>query len=173
MKGSRDMVVNHLFWLVVAVSMAAFNSGGNAAESAKLMPLRLAYSAITVNQAIPWISLDAGHFKKHGLDVELVHASSITALQALLAGEVTIVQSATDGAVSSNLSGADTVFMGAILDKPLYSFIVEFQDQDAARSERQESRGHPVRCDTGCSGARHAQNVGVGSGDGCVDDSTQ
>jgi ABC-type nitrate/sulfonate/bicarbonate transport system substrate-binding protein len=45
-------------------------------------------------------------------------------LLALLAGEVTIVQSATDGAVSSNLSGADTVFMGAILDKPLYSFIV-------------------------------------------------
>ena len=32
---------------------------------------RLAYSAITVNQAIPWIAHDAGHFKKHGLDVEL------------------------------------------------------------------------------------------------------
>ena len=109
---------------VVAASLAASTGIVSAAESAKLTPLRLAYSAITVNQAIPWISLEAGHFKKHGLDVELIHASSITALQALLAGEVTIVQSATDGAVTSNLSGADSIFMGAILDKPLYSFIV-------------------------------------------------
>src|SRR5918992_2433620 len=113
-----------LFWSVIWVVGLNSIAGGNAAESAKLAPLRLAYSAITVNQAIPWISLEAGHFKKHGLDVEFIHASSITALQALLAGEVTIVQSATDGAVTSNLSGADSIFMGAILDKPLYSFIV-------------------------------------------------
>jgi len=48
-----------------------------------------------------------------------VHASSILALQALLAGEVSVAQSVTDACVSSNLSGADTLFMGAILDKPL------------------------------------------------------
>jgi ABC-type nitrate/sulfonate/bicarbonate transport system substrate-binding protein len=124
MKSLRNTVVNYIVWLVLIALIAASNAAGNAAESGKLAPLRLAYSAITVNQAIPWISLEAGHFKKHGIDLELIHASSITALQALLAGEVTIVQSATDGAVSSNLSGADTVFMGAILDKPLYSFIV-------------------------------------------------
>ena len=88
------------------------------------MHLRLAYSAITVNQAIPWISYEAGHFKKYGLDVELVHASSILALQALLACEVAIAQSVTDACVSANLNGADTVFLGAILDKPLYGFMV-------------------------------------------------
>jgi ABC-type proline/glycine betaine transport system substrate-binding protein len=108
-----------LFWFVLGASIQLSAGIGSAAESAKLIPLRLAYSAITVNQAIPWISLEAGHFKKHGLDVELIHASSITALQALLACEVAIVQSATDGAVTSNLSGADTIFIGAILDKPL------------------------------------------------------
>src|SRR5687768_6944255 len=113
-----------LFWFLVEAFIQVSAGIGSAAESAKLVPLRLAYSAITVNQAIPWISLEAGHFKKHGVDVELIHASSITALQALLAGEVAIVQSATDGAVSSNLSGADTLFMAAILDKPLYSFMV-------------------------------------------------
>jgi NitT/TauT family transport system substrate-binding protein len=113
-----------LFWFLVGALIQLSAGIGSAAESAKLIPLRLAYSAITVNQAIPWISLEAGHFKKHGLDGELIHASSITAIQALLAGEVAIVQSATDGAVTSNLSGADTIFIGAILDKPLYSFIV-------------------------------------------------
>jgi ABC-type nitrate/sulfonate/bicarbonate transport system substrate-binding protein len=96
----------------------------DAAESGKAAPLRVAYSAITVNQAIPWIALDAGHFKKHGLEVELIHASSITALHSLLAGEVAVAQSVTDACVSANLGGADTLFLAAILDKPLYSFIV-------------------------------------------------
>jgi len=109
---------------LVAALILILGSHGQAADSARGIPLRLAYSAITVNQAIPWISVEAGHFKKHGLDVEVVHASSILAMQALLAGEVAVAQSVTDACVTANLSGADTVFMGAILDKPLYSFIV-------------------------------------------------
>ena len=108
----------------VAVFAATTGGSGGAADAVKPTALRLAYSAITVNQAIPWISVEAGHFKKHGLDVEVVHASSILAMQALLAGEVAVAQSVTDACVSANLSGADTLFIGAILDKPLYSFIV-------------------------------------------------
>jgi NitT/TauT family transport system substrate-binding protein len=110
--------------VVVAAFVGLLTGRVSPAETTKPTPLRLAYSAITVNQAIPWISYEAGHFKKYGLDVELVHASSILALQALLAGEVAIAQSVTDACVSANLNGADTVFLGAILDKPLYSFIV-------------------------------------------------
>lgn len=111
-------------WIVAAVFAVVVCGTGGAADSGKPAALRLAYSAITVNQAIPWISLEAGHFRKHGLDVEVVHASSILALQALLAGEVAVAQSVTDACVSANLSGADTLFIGAILDKPLYSFMV-------------------------------------------------
>src|SRR6185295_5452498 len=99
-----------LFSISMILAVTAGRSA--AAESAKLPSLRVAYSAITVNQAIPWIAHDAGLFKKHGLDVELIHASSILALQALLAGEVSIAQSVTDACVSSNLSGADTLFLG-------------------------------------------------------------
>src|SRR6476646_6308509 len=121
----RSVIFRLLFSAAtVLATTVLFSATARAADSTKLTPLRLAYSAITVNQAIPWIALDAGHFKKHGLDVELIHASSILALQALLAGEVAVAQSVTDACVSSNLSGADTLFMGAILDKPLYSFIV-------------------------------------------------
>src|SRR5262245_5646222 len=110
--------------LAVVAFIGLLAGTGNTAEIGKPTPLRLAYSAITVNQAIPWISYEAGHFKKYGLDVQLVHASSILALQALLAGEVAIAQSVTDACVSANLNGADTVFLGAILDKPLYGFMV-------------------------------------------------
>ena len=110
--------------LFVSALIGSMAERGSSAETTKSNSLRLAYSAVTVNQAIPWISYEAGHFRKHGLDVELIHASSILALQALLAGEVAVAQSVTDACVSANLGGADTVFMGAILDKPLYSFIV-------------------------------------------------
>src|SRR5262245_31771030 len=111
-----------VLFAVFIVAATTRTAGG--AENPRAVSLRVAYSAITVNQAIPWIAYEAGHFKKHGLEVELIHASSITALQALLAGEVAVAQSVTDACVSSNLSGADTLFLGAILDKPLYSFIV-------------------------------------------------
>src|SRR5262249_23963306 len=110
---------------LAAVAFIGLLAGtGNTAQTGKPTPLPLPYSAITVNQAIPWISYEAGHFKKYGLDVELVHASSILALQALLAGEVAIAQSVTDACVSANLNGADTIFLGAILDKFFYGFMV-------------------------------------------------
>jgi ABC-type nitrate/sulfonate/bicarbonate transport system substrate-binding protein len=121
----RVYVAKYLNLTELTIAMALFVTGvASAAEIGKPIPLRLAYSAITVNQAIPWISYEAGHFKKYGLDVELVHASSILALQALLAGEVAVAQSVTDACISANLNGADTVFLGAILDKPLYGFMV-------------------------------------------------
>ncbi|MBI2357550.1 MAG: ABC transporter substrate-binding protein [Deltaproteobacteria bacterium] len=109
---------------IVALVTALEDATRAATSQEALIPLRVAYSAITVNQAIPWIALDGGLFKKNGLEVELIHASSITAMQALLAGEVSVAQSVTDACVSANLNGADTVFMATILDKPLYSFIV-------------------------------------------------
>ena len=71
-------------WLMAATCLLSEIT--HAAQTATLTPLRLAYSAITVNQAIPWIALEAGHFRAHGLDVEVIHASSITPLQGLRAG---------------------------------------------------------------------------------------
>ncbi|HEY7166483.1 MAG TPA: ABC transporter substrate-binding protein [Candidatus Binatia bacterium] len=125
MKRSPQAILTSAVFTAAIVGVAIFWFGNAAAaEPNKPVRLRLGYSAITVNQAIPWISHDAGHFRKNGLEVEVVHASSILSLQALLAGEVAVAQSVTDASVAANLNGADTVFMGAILDKPLYSFIV-------------------------------------------------
>ena len=51
--------------LILVTGFVVFMDGvGIAADSARPIPLRLAYSAMTVNQAIPWISVEAGHFKK-------------------------------------------------------------------------------------------------------------
>jgi hypothetical protein len=59
--------------LFVTAFVATLGALGTA-ETTKPIPLRLAYRAISVNQAIPWISYEAGHFKKHGLDGSKVQA---------------------------------------------------------------------------------------------------
>jgi hypothetical protein len=60
--------------LFVTAFVATLAALGTAAETTKPIRLRLAYSAISVNQAIPWISYEAGHFKSTGLLVQNVQA---------------------------------------------------------------------------------------------------
>jgi hypothetical protein len=61
----RVYVAKYLDLTELTIAMALFVTGvASAAETGRPIPLRLAYSAITFNQAIPWISYEAGHFKK-------------------------------------------------------------------------------------------------------------
>ncbi len=74
------------------------------AESAALparIPLKMAYTAITANQALFWIAVEAGLFAEEGLDVDLMRVeSSARALPAMLAGELPVSLLAT-GAIAS------------------------------------------------------------------------
>ena len=60
MKRDHDAKLFDVAALAIAVALFAVGMV-SAAETAKPIHLRLAYSAITVNQAIPWISYEAGH----------------------------------------------------------------------------------------------------------------
>ena len=53
-------------------SMVFFVLGSMAAAQSPMEKLRLAYSAIGGSQASVWIPYEAGIFRKHGLDVELL-----------------------------------------------------------------------------------------------------
>src|SRR2546428_3754509 len=53
--------------------------------------LRVAISSISTSQVNVWVPLDAGFFKMHGLDVELVYISGApVGIAALMSGEVAI-----------------------------------------------------------------------------------
>ena len=95
---------------IAATAVAAFVGllldTGSPAETAKPMHLRLAYSAITVNQAIPWISYEAGHFKKYGLDVDLVFFQGGTqGVQSLISGGVQIIVSSGSEIAAASVAG--------------------------------------------------------------------
>jgi ABC-type nitrate/sulfonate/bicarbonate transport system substrate-binding protein len=63
--------------------------GGRAAVSAE--PLRIVYTAISLMYGPLWVTQDAGLFKKHNLDVELLYLSGGTlSTAALISGGVQI-----------------------------------------------------------------------------------
>lgn len=60
--------------------------------------------------AVIWVAKEARLFEKHGLDVApILIASSVRALQAILAGEIAIGESAGPAVVSARLAGGDVV----------------------------------------------------------------
>jgi NitT/TauT family transport system substrate-binding protein len=82
-----------------------------------LEKLRLTYSAIGGSQASVWIPYEAGIFKKHGLDVELLYVGGGgTAAQVVQSGEVPIGIFTGGAVVNSNLGGGDLVVIASSMN---------------------------------------------------------
>jgi len=82
------------------------------AESAGLHKVRAAFTSLAGSQAPPWIAREAGLFKKHGLDVELVILrGGVQGLNALLAGEILFLQISGSTTVSATVAGADAMII--------------------------------------------------------------
>lgn len=93
--------------------------------AAQLTKLRAAYSAESSWSLATWVAHDAGHFRKYGLDVDLVlirSASTITA--ALIAGEAPMIQLGGNGTIQAALQGADTVNIMTLVPLIPQSFVV-------------------------------------------------
>ena len=72
--------------------------------------LRVVYSAIGSSQSPLWVANEAGIFKKHGLDVELLYASGGSrAAQVILAGEAPVAMFNGSSVISANVAGGDLV----------------------------------------------------------------
>jgi NitT/TauT family transport system substrate-binding protein len=88
-----------------------------------LEKLRLVYSAIGGSQASFWIPYEAGIFRKHGLDVELLYvAGGGRAAQVVQSGEVPIGLFTGGAAINSNLAGGDLVVIGSSMN--VMTFVV-------------------------------------------------
>ena len=97
--------IKHTAWLLLAGCLIGALPAG--AEE-----LKVGYSAITANQAPLWVTKEAGLFEKNGLEVTLIFIEGGSkATQALLAGDVPIVQVGGSSVVQSRLAGADAVMI--------------------------------------------------------------
>ena len=79
--------------------------------------LRVLYSAIGGSQASVWVPYEAGIFRKHGLDVELLYvAGGGRAAPVVQSGEVPIGVFTGGSVVSANLAGGDLVVIASSMN---------------------------------------------------------
>ena len=87
--------------------------------------IKIAYSSTdTINQV--WtIAQDAGFYKKHGLDVELVYIGSTTiGIAAIVAQDIQVGNAAGSGVANAAARGADTVSVGCVINVLAYELVV-------------------------------------------------
>ena len=98
---------------------------GSVAEAqAPLEKLRLIYSAIGGSQASVWIPYEAGIFRKHGLDVELLYVGGGgRAAQVVQSGEVPIGIFTGGAVINSNLAGGDLVMVASSMNVMTFAII--------------------------------------------------
>lgn len=90
---------------------------GERPSVAQVEKLRVIYSAIGGSQASVWVPYEAGIFRKHGLDVELLYvAGGGRAAQVVQSGEVPIGIFTGGAVVSANLAGGDLVVIASSMN---------------------------------------------------------
>ena len=99
----------------------AFLSAAPAQEK-KLDKLRVGGGSASATQMGLWLAKEAKLYEKYGIAAEVISIpGSSLALQAMLAGEVPIIQLGGSASVQANLSGADTVIIATIVHRFLFS----------------------------------------------------
>jgi ABC-type nitrate/sulfonate/bicarbonate transport system substrate-binding protein len=97
-------------WCVVSFAQEVY-------AQTPLEKIRLAYSAIGGSQASFWIPYEAGIFRKHGLDAELVYvAGGGRAGQVVQSGEVPIGVFTGGAVINANLAGGDLVVIASSMN---------------------------------------------------------
>ncbi len=94
--------------MVAGIALHGSDVGAQARSG--LEKIRLVFSAIGSSQSPLWIGYEAGIFRKHGLDAELLYvAGGSRAAQVVLSGEVPVAMFNGGSVISADLAGGDLV----------------------------------------------------------------
>ena len=104
-----------------AVITATLLTSGASAQEKKLDRIRVGGGSASATQMSLWLAKEGSYYEKHGLAVEPISIpGSSLALQAMLAGELPIIQLGGAASIQANFSGADTVIIATIVRKFLF-----------------------------------------------------
>jgi NitT/TauT family transport system substrate-binding protein len=113
-KKARNLVLALLGVLAIASVLPA--------QEKKLERIRIGGGSVGAPQMTMWFAKEANFYEKHGLAVEAISIpGSSMAIQAMLSGEVPIIQLGGTASMQANLAGADTVIVATVLKKFLFS----------------------------------------------------
>lgn len=115
MKKARCVMTAVFFCVAACFSQSA-------AQDKKPDRIRIGGGSVGAPQMTMWFAKEANFYEKHGLAIEAISIpGSSMALQAMLAGEVPIIQLGGAASMQANLAGADTVIVATILKRFLFS----------------------------------------------------
>jgi NitT/TauT family transport system substrate-binding protein len=88
-------------------------------------PVKIAYSSADASNAIWYIALDSGLYKKHGLDVELVFIqSSTTSVSSVVAGDIQVANTSGGAVASAVVGGANLIMTACYINTLPYELVV-------------------------------------------------
>ena len=88
------------------------------AQEKKVDRLRVGGGSASAAQMSIWLAKEGNFYEKHGLNVEVISIpGSSLAIQAMLSGELPIIQAGGAGPIQAALSGTDTVILATIVKK--------------------------------------------------------
>ena len=102
---------------IAAILLLSLCTPGGAQENRKV---RIAYSAFSISFLNVFIARDAGLFKKHGLEVELIQMAGPLPVAALAAGEIDYLTGYTTGIVATGQGAPLKGIMIALRKPPFY-----------------------------------------------------
>ena len=103
------------------------------AQEKQLEKLRTGGGSASATQMSLWFAKEGGYYEKNGLNVEVISIpGSSLALQAMLSGELPVIQAGGAGPIQTALAGADTVIIATIAKR--FSWWI-FSQPNIARME--------------------------------------
>jgi NitT/TauT family transport system substrate-binding protein len=111
------MIIRQLATCCTVIAAICFASISQAQEK-KLDKLRVGGGSASAAQMSIWFAKEGNFYEKHGLNVEVISIpGSSLAIQAMLSGELPIIQAGGAGPIQAALSGTDTVILATIVKK--------------------------------------------------------
>ena len=111
-------MIGKRFSFVLALAFALSGAASLPAQEKKLEQFRTGGGSASAAQMSIWFAKEGGYYEKNGLNVEVISIpGSSLALQAMLSGELPIIQAGGAGPIQAALSGTDTVVIATIAKK--------------------------------------------------------
>jgi ABC-type nitrate/sulfonate/bicarbonate transport system substrate-binding protein len=102
--------------------------------------VRTAYSALSAGIGTLWLTHEDGHFRKHGIDSNLIYIrGGTTAVQALLAGEIQFGHLSPAPMMTAWAQGADFVWIGTTTHQMVFTLLA-----DSAITKGSELKGKRI-----------------------------
>ena len=117
------MRVSRYLWQIPILLIASFYCFPQ--ELGAQERIKLDYSSVDASNAVWYTAQDAGFYKKHGIDAELIYIpSTTTAVTSMIAGDIPIGNAAGSGVASAVAGGANLVMVACMLNTLPYELVV-------------------------------------------------